>query len=86
MVIFDHSWYGRLLEERVERTIAEKEWRQAYRDIVEFVRMLADDGAIILKVSCTSARKSRSNASRPSRPILWRHGGNQGRLGSPQEM
>ena len=49
MVIFDHSWYGRVLEERVECTIAEKEWRQAYRDIVEFERMLADDGAIILK-------------------------------------
>lgn len=49
MLIFDHSWYGRVLEERVERTIPEKEWRQAYRDIVEFERTLADDGAIILK-------------------------------------
>jgi polyphosphate kinase 2 (PPK2 family) len=49
MVIFDHSWYGRVLEERVERTIPEKAWRQAYRDIVEFERMLADDGTAILK-------------------------------------
>ena len=49
MLIFDHSWYGRVLEERVERTIPEKEWRQAYRDIVEFERTLAEDGAIILK-------------------------------------
>jgi len=48
-VIFDHSWYGRVLEERVERTIPEKAWRQAYRDIVEFERMLADDGTAILK-------------------------------------
>jgi polyphosphate kinase 2 (PPK2 family) len=32
MVIFDHSWYGRVLEERVEGTITEKVWRQAYRD------------------------------------------------------
>jgi len=36
-----HSWYGRVLEERVEGTIPEKSWRQAFRDIVEFERMLA---------------------------------------------
>lgn len=49
MVIFDHSWYGRVMEERVERSIPEKSWRQAYRDITEFERMLADDGTAILK-------------------------------------
>ena len=49
MVIFDRSWYFRVLDERVERTIPEKAWRQAYRDIVEFERMLADDGAVIVK-------------------------------------
>lgn len=49
MVLFDHSWYGRVLEERVEKTIPEKEWRAAYRDIEEFERMLADDGVIIIK-------------------------------------
>ena len=49
MVIFDHSWYARVLEERVERTIPEKVWRDAYRDIVDFERMLADDGVVILK-------------------------------------
>jgi len=49
MVIFDHSWYGRVIEERVENTVPEKAWRQAYRDIVEFERMLADDGTTILK-------------------------------------
>jgi polyphosphate kinase 2 (PPK2 family) len=49
MVVFDRSWYSRVLEERVERTIPEKAWRQAYRDIVEFERMLADDGTTVLK-------------------------------------
>ena len=49
MVIFDRSWYSRVMEERVEKAISEKEWRQAYRDIVEFERMLADDGTVILK-------------------------------------
>ena len=49
MIIVDHSWYRRVLDERVERTIPENAWRQAYRDIVEFERTLADDGTAILK-------------------------------------
>jgi AMP-polyphosphate phosphotransferase len=57
MVIFDHSWYGRVLEDRVERTVPEKAWRDAYRDIVEFERMLADDGAAILKFFLHISRK-----------------------------
>ena len=49
MVIFDRSWYYHVLDERVERTIDEKAWRPAYRDIVDFERVLADDGTVILK-------------------------------------
>lgn len=49
MVIFDHSWYHRLLDERVNRTVPVKTWRQAFKDIPEFERMLADDGTVILK-------------------------------------
>ena len=49
LVIFDRSWYLRVLDERVEHAVPEKQWRDAYRDIVEFERMLADDGALIVK-------------------------------------
>ena len=49
MVIFDHSWYGRVLEDRVEGVVPRKVWREAYSDILDFERMLADDGAVILK-------------------------------------
>ncbi len=49
MVLFDHSWYHRLLDERVNRTVPVKSWRQAFKDITEFERMLADDGTVILK-------------------------------------
>jgi len=38
-----------VLEERVEGTTPKKEWKQAFRDITEFERMLADDGNVILK-------------------------------------
>ena len=57
MILFDHSWYGRVLEERVEKTVSEKVCRQAYRDIVEFERTLADDGTAILKFFFHISRK-----------------------------
>ena len=75
MVIFDHSWYGRVLEERVERTIPEKAWRQAYRDIVEFERMLADDGTTILKFFLHISKKEQRRRFESIEAIRWRHGG-----------
>jgi len=47
--IFDRSWYGRVLVERVEKLIPESDWRRGYRDIVDFERTLADDGHLIVK-------------------------------------
>jgi polyphosphate kinase 2 (PPK2 family) len=49
MAIFDRSWYGRLLVERVEGLTPEEKWRKAYRDIVNFERTIADDGHVIIK-------------------------------------
>ena len=49
MVLFDHSWYHRVLDERVIGGLRRKTWRPAYKDISEFERMLADDGTVILK-------------------------------------
>jgi polyphosphate kinase 2 (PPK2 family) len=48
--IFDRSWYGRVMVERVEDLIPESEWRRAYRDIIDFERTLADDGTLIIKL------------------------------------
>lgn len=50
IAIFDRSWYGRVLVERVEGFCSEKEWRRAYDEINDFERALTDDGAIIVKV------------------------------------
>jgi len=47
--IFDRSWYGRVMVERVENLIPEAEWRRAYRDIIDFERTLADDNQLIFK-------------------------------------
>ena len=49
IAIFDRSWYGRVLVERIEKFATEAEWKRAYREINEFEQTLADGGAIILK-------------------------------------
>jgi polyphosphate kinase 2 (PPK2 family) len=49
IAMFDRSWYGRVLVERVEKLIPEEAWRTAYRDIVDFEQMLAEDGHVIVK-------------------------------------
>jgi len=47
--IYDRSWYGRVLVERVEKIIPEKDWRRGFMDIVDFERTISDDGALIIK-------------------------------------
>ena len=47
--IFDRSWYGRVLVERVEGFASEQEWMRAYDEINTFEKMWVNDGAIILK-------------------------------------
>jgi AMP-polyphosphate phosphotransferase len=47
--IYDRSWYGRVLVERVESFATEAEWKRAYREINEFEEHLNGWGAVILK-------------------------------------
>ncbi len=49
IAIFDRSWYGRVLVERVEGFATEAEWQRAYREINQFERQLVDFGTIIFK-------------------------------------
>jgi len=48
--IFDRSWYGRVLVERVEGFATEAEWRRAYDEINELEAQLSYDGATIVKL------------------------------------
>jgi polyphosphate kinase 2 (PPK2 family) len=43
IVVFDRSWYGRVLVERVEAYATPTEWRRAYHEINYFERMLVED-------------------------------------------
>ena len=47
--IFDRSWYGRVLVERVENFCAEADWMRAYGEINDFEQQLADAGGIVTK-------------------------------------
>ena len=49
VAVFDRTWYGRVLVERVEGFCQETEWRRAYREINEFEEQLANFGAVIVK-------------------------------------
>lgn len=50
MAIFYHSWYERVLRERVEGGLSRQDLSKAFRDIANFERTLADDGYIIIKL------------------------------------
>lgn len=49
IAIFDRTWYGRVLVERVEEFAAAKDWQRAYEEINRFEADLVNSGAIILK-------------------------------------
>ncbi len=47
--IYDRSWYGRVLVERVEHFAAEDEWKRAYHEINDFEQQLHEHGIILMK-------------------------------------
>jgi polyphosphate kinase 2 (PPK2 family) len=49
VLIFDRSWYGRVMVERLEGFCTEEEWKRAYREINQFERQLVDFGTILVK-------------------------------------
>ena len=50
IAVFDRSWYGRVLVERIEGLAPRRAWQRAYREINEFERQLVDDGAHMVKI------------------------------------
>lgn len=49
IAIFDRTWYGRVMVERLEGFCSENDWKRAYHEINEFEKELADWGAVIIK-------------------------------------
>jgi polyphosphate kinase 2 (PPK2 family) len=50
LAVFDRSWYGRVLVERVEGLTAKRDWRRAYDEINELEGMLVEDGVRLVKL------------------------------------
>ena len=49
IAIFDRTWYGRVMVERLEGFCSENDWQRAYNEINEFEKELSDWGAVIIK-------------------------------------
>ncbi len=49
IAIFDRTWYGRVMVERLEGFCSENDWQRAYNEINEFEKELADWGAVVIK-------------------------------------
>ena len=49
ITVFDRTWYGRVMVERLEGFCTENEWQRAYNEINEFEKMLTDWGAVVVK-------------------------------------
>ena len=49
IAIFDRTWYGRVMVERLEGFCSENDWRRAYNEINEFEKELKEWGAVIIK-------------------------------------
>jgi polyphosphate kinase 2 (PPK2 family) len=50
MTIFDRSWYGRVLVERIEDLASQVQWRRAYQEINDFEHSLAEEGMVVIKL------------------------------------
>ena len=49
MAVFDRSWYGRVLVERVEHFASDHQWQRAYGEINEFEHTLCEEGTVLVK-------------------------------------
>jgi polyphosphate kinase 2 (PPK2 family) len=75
MTVFDRSWYGRVLVERVEGFASDEQWGRAYEEINGFEQALADEGTIVVKLwlHISSAEQLRRFEARAEDPLkTWK--------------
>lgn len=70
--IFDRSWYGRVLVERVEGFATPAQWRRAYDEINEFECQQADDGTAIVKLFFHVTQKEQEDRLRKRLDDPWK--------------
>ena len=72
IAIFDRSWYGRVLVERIEGFCTEAEWKRAYDEINEFESQLATNGALIVKLFFHVTQKEQDKRFRARLAHPWK--------------
>lgn len=75
MAVFDRTWYGRVLVERVDGLASSEQWLRAYDEINGFERGLADEGTIIVKLwlHISEAEQLRRFEQRAADPLkVWK--------------
>ena len=73
IAIFDRTWYGRVLVERVEKFAKKEEWQRAYREINEFERTLVDNGMVIVKFWIHISKKEQLDRFKKREKDPWKN-------------
>jgi polyphosphate:AMP phosphotransferase len=73
VTIYDRSWYGRVLVERVEGFASRADWMRAYREINEFEEQLAHHGAILLKFWLHISKDEQLRRFKEREATPWKH-------------
>ena len=71
--IFDRTWYGRVLVERVEKFATKEEWARAYKEINEFERTLTDDGMVLVKFWLHISKKEQLERFKKREKDPWKN-------------
>ena len=72
IAIFDRTWYGRVLVERVEKFATTEEWKRAYGEINEFEKALVDDGMVLVKFWIHISKKEQLDRFKKREKDPWK--------------
>jgi polyphosphate kinase 2 (PPK2 family) len=75
IAIFDRSWYGRVMVERVDKITKKADWQRSYAEINAFERQLADDGCVLIKLFLHITReeqKKRFRKLQANKATAWK--------------
>ena len=72
VTIYDRSWYGRVLVERVEQFAGENEWKRAYHEINEFEQQLCEFGIIMAKFWVHLSPEEQLRRFKEREQIAWK--------------
>jgi polyphosphate kinase 2 (PPK2 family) len=72
MTIYDRSWYGRVLVERVEGFARPDEWRRSYLEINDFEEQLVDHGVVLMKFWLHISKEEQLRRFREREQVAWK--------------